>query len=85
MVELATTEDKMNVLKKAKKIKGNAVFENVYINPDQNEAERKLTKELVKDRNEKNKILEKEGKLNQPFRYGIRGNGVVKIYIKTQQ
>ena len=84
LVELPSCADRNSILKEAKKLKLNNKFKGVYINPDQNEAERKLTSELVKERNAKNDQLDKEGKLNQPFRYGIRDYKVVQINIVKQ-
>jgi hypothetical protein len=81
LVELPSNIDRNKVLKEAKNLKSNNKFKGVYINPDQNEAERKLTGELVKERNIKNQQLDNEGKLNKPFRWGIRDNKVVQITI----
>ena len=82
LVELPSISDRNSVLKTAKVLKSTSRYQGVYINPDLNEAERKLTSELVKERNEKNKKLVEENKLNKPFRYGIRDNRVVQIFNK---
>jgi hypothetical protein len=84
LVELPSTMVKIMVLKAAKMLKGNEKYENVYINPDQNEAELKLTRELVSDRNERIKKLELKGKLNKPFRYGFRFNRVVEVFVEKR-
>ena len=79
LIELPSNIDRNTVLKAAKNLKTNNKFKGIYINPDQSEAERKLTGELVKERNVKNQLLDNEGKLNKPFRWGIRDNKVVQI------
>ena len=84
LIELPSISDRNTMLKEAKRLKAVTKFKGVYINPDQNEAERKLTGDLVKERNAKNQKLENDGKLNKPFRYGIRDNRVVQITIIKQ-
>ena len=79
MIELPDSSVKLSVLKAAKQLKDSTSFKKVYINPDQNEAERKLTKELVLERNKLNEQLELKGELNKPFRFGIRNNEIKKF------
>ena len=54
-------------------------YKSVYVNPDLTEAERLDDYELRRKRDELN------GKRadNEPFRYAIRGNNVVKLKIQT--
>ena len=82
LIELPDSSDKLEILKAAKQLKNSTNFESVYINPDQNESERKITKELVLERNKLNNDLKLRGELNNPFRYGIRNNEVKKIKAK---
>ena len=51
-------------------------FKGIYINPDLTEAERLLDKQLRSKRNELN--IE-ESKNNKPFRWGVRGDKVVRF------
>ena len=79
LIELPDSSIKVSVLKAAKQLKDSMCFKKVYINPDLNESERKLTKDLVLERNKLNEELQLEGKLNKPFRYGIRNNEIRKF------
>jgi hypothetical protein len=72
LIELPSSTDRNSILNMAKKLDSNNRFKGVFINPDQSVVERKLTNELVKETNAKNHQLGEEGKLNMPFRYGIR-------------
>jgi hypothetical protein len=80
MVEMATPADKMDVLRGSKQLRQRNEYKEVYINPDQDEEERKMTRKLVDERNRKNEALRQAGKFNLPFRYGIRRNAVVEIH-----
>ncbi len=84
LVEFKSIKEKLMVLKAAKKLHKSTKFKDIYINPDQSEVERNQTKELVKQRNESNKQLENEGCLNKPFRYGIRDNRVIRVYVEKR-
>lgn len=84
LVELNSKDDQLITLKSAKKLKDTKRFTKVFINPDQNEAERNQTRDLVKERNEKNDQLKNKGTLNKPFRYGIRDNRVVEINVEKR-
>ena len=79
LIELPDSSDKLHVLKSAKQLKNSTNFQRVYINPDQSESERRITKELVQKRNKLNEELNAKGELNKPFRYGIRNNEVIKF------
>jgi hypothetical protein len=83
LIELPDSSDKLYVLKSAKQLKNSNNFKRVYINPDQSESERILTKELVHKRNKLNEELNAKGDLNKPFRYGIRNNEVIKFKAAT--
>ena len=80
LVELPDSSVKLSVLKAAKQLEDSTSFKKVYINPDLNESERKLTKDVVLERNKLNEELQSEGKLNKPFRYGIRNNEIKKAW-----
>jgi hypothetical protein len=54
LIELPDSSDKLYVLKSAKQLKNSTNFQRVYINPDQSESERRITKELVQKRNKLN-------------------------------
>ena len=56
-------------------------FKGVYINPDLTEAERLLDKQLRLRRNELNT---EEAKNNQPFRWGVRGDKVIRFAKRDQ-
>ena len=62
----------------AKKLKDNAKYKTVYINPDLTQSQQVLLKDLIKKRNSENEKLDQD----TDFRYGIRGDSVVKIKIK---
>lgn len=83
LIELPDSSDKLYVLKSAKQLKNSNNFKSFYINPDQSESERILTKELVHKRNKLNEELNAKGDLNKPFRYGIRNNEVIKFKAAT--
>jgi hypothetical protein len=76
---LVELPDSSEILKAAKLLRNSTTFHKVYINPDQNESERKLTKELVMKRNQLNEEVKSRGDLNNPFRYEIRNNEVKKF------
>jgi hypothetical protein len=80
LVELDKPGDRLAVLKAAKRLGDCEKYKRVYINPDMSQGERKLMRELVNERKEKNNKLEADGRLNKPFRYGIRGFRVVEIH-----
>ncbi len=83
LIELPDSSDKFTILKAAKVLKDSKKFQKVYINPDQTESERKLTKSLVIERKKLNDDLKSKGTLNMPFRYGIRNNEVVMFKAKV--
>ncbi len=64
------------ILKAAKSLKNTNKFNGIFINPDLTEAERTLDKQLRLKRNELNE--EEKGK-HQPFRWGIRGDKVIRF------
>jgi hypothetical protein len=84
IVELVSKNDVLPVLRAASKLK-NSELNKVYINPDRTESERMEMKNLVKKRFELNEKLRKENLYNQPFRWVIRGNVVVKFRDRLQQ
>ena len=62
--------------KSAKYLKDNPNFKSVYINPDLTESQQIHLKRLIKERTQKNSTLDLT---TSDFRYGIRGDQVVKI------
>ena len=64
------------ILKAAKNLYNINKFKGIFINPDLTEAERPLDKQLRLKRNELN---EEEIEKNQPFRWGIRGDKVIRF------
>jgi hypothetical protein len=66
------------ILAKAKELRNKAIYADVYISPDLTEAERLQDYELRKQRDKMNDERKKE----DPFRYAVRGNAVVKFKIK---
>ncbi len=79
LVELKDDAIRNPLLLAAKKLREKEEFRTIYISPDLTETERALDFELRKQRNEANSKLEE----NSPFRFGIRGNQIVKF--KKQQ
>jgi hypothetical protein len=75
LVELSDAAIRNPLLLAAKKLRESESHKSVFISPDLTEAERSLDYELRKQRKEANEKLEQ----NSPFRYGIRGNQLVKI------
>ncbi len=64
------------ITKAAKCLKDNPNFKAVYINPDLTQSQQILLKRLIKERTQKNSTL---NLATSTFRYGIRGDQVVKI------
>jgi guanylate kinase len=64
------------ITKAAKCLKDNPNFKAVYINPDLTQSQQILLKRLIKERTQKNSTL---NLTTSTFRYGIRGDQVVKI------
>ena len=62
------------ILKKAKELRDSKEYENVFINPDQTQAERFKAKQLRDECKEKNK----ENRENESY-YGIRNDKVVRL------
>ena len=64
------------ITKAAKCLKDNPNYKSVYINPDLTESQQIHLKRLIKERIQKNSTLDLK---TSDFRYGIRGDQVVKI------
>ena len=62
LLELASKEERNEVLRAAKRLKEEINLERVFINPDLTLAERELSKELHQKRNELNEKLKKDNK-----------------------
>ncbi len=75
LVELKEEANRNPLLLAAKKLRDSNIFKSVYLSPDLTETERALDYELRKQRNEANNGLSQDS----PFRYGIRGNQIVKF------
>ena len=71
-----------SILAAAKKLNFTNGFKGIYINPDLTESERLLDKQLRSKRNELN--IE-ELKNNKPFRWGVRGDKVIRFAKRDQQ
>ena len=69
------------ILKAAKNLGNSNMFKGIYTNPDLTEAERSLDKQLKFKRNELN--IEEKSK-NQLFRWGIRGDKVIRFAKASQ-
>ena len=67
----------IEIIKAAKKLRDTAIFKTVYINLDLTATQQIQLKQLLTERNEKNKALAPD----PDFRYGIRGDKVVRITI----
>jgi hypothetical protein len=65
-----------DIAKAAKCLKDNSEFRSVYINPDLTQSQQIYLKNLIKERTRKNSSLDLT---TSEFRYGIRGDQVVKI------
>lgn len=57
-------------------------FERIYINPDLTEAQRRHERDLRSQRRERN---EEERINNQPFRWEIRGYGLRRFCVDSEQ
>ena len=77
LVEMANRESKIETLKKAKTLRSSVRHKGVFIGPDQTQAEREYTKELLKKRKELNDSIGQDC----GYRFGIRNNEIVKIRI----
>lgn len=75
LLELKEAADRNVVLKAAQKLRENINTKAIFFNPDLTEAERLLDYQLRKERKNLNEKLDS----SSPFRYGIRGNQIVKI------
>lgn len=63
------------LLLKAKGLKSSERFKNIYLGPDLTEAERLEDSKLRQKRDELNKTRDPSA----PFRYAIRGSGIIKL------
>jgi hypothetical protein len=79
IVELSDVSLRNPLLLAAKNLREKEGYKSIYISPDLTEAQRSLDYDLRMKRNEANSTLVEDS----PFRYGIRGNQIVKI--KSQQ
>ena len=77
LVELASKEERNEVLRAAKRLKEEINFERVFINPDLTLAERELSKELRQKRDELNEKLKNNNK-GEEYVYVNGGDKVVK-------
>ena len=73
VVELHTNEAKNQVLASAHKLAGESSFKDVYLRPNRTPAEQAEVNRLVKEKNEANEDLKKNGMLGRPFYFVIRG------------
>lgn len=78
LVELKNKDDRLNIIKAAKKLKDLENYKNVYFNFDLTSAQKSLSKQLIAERNRMNGELASEN-----FYYGIRSNKLVKIQKKN--
>ena len=78
LVELKNKDDRLNIIKAAKKLKDSENYKNVYFNFDLTSAQKSLSKQLIAERNRMNGELASEN-----FYYGIRSNKLVKIQKKN--
>ena len=77
-------EDVLTSLIKAKALKDSSKFNNVYFNKDLTATQIDRLKQLIKTRNTENAKLDaknKELKQKATYRYGIRNDMVVKVYL----
>ena len=74
IVILKDRNERNAILKKAKELRDSKEYENVFINPDQTQAERFKAKQLRDECKEKNK----ENRENESY-YGIRNDKVVRL------
>ena len=79
IIKLSNVSFRNPLLLAAKRLREKEGYKSIYISPDLTEAQRSLGYDLRNERNEPNSKLAEDF----PFRYGIRGNQLVKI--KTQQ
>ena len=75
IVEFKEIHERNEVLRSTKILRTTEGYKEIFINPDLTESERLMDLELRKKRKELNDQL----KSDSPFRYGIRGNELVKI------
>ena len=78
LVILNEDSERNPILAKSKLLRENPGYKEVFISPDLTEAERMENYELRKKRDKMNS----ERIPNAPFRYAIRGNGIVKFKIQ---
>ena len=75
VVEFKTKENRNDIISASKRLREKPEFKDVYINPDLTYVQRQFDKVLRKERDDKNAKLS----TGSPFRWGIRGNQVVKV------
>jgi hypothetical protein len=83
-VMVGCRETALITLKKAKALKGSSHFKSVFFNRDLTTVQIVQLKGLIKTRNEENAKLDtnnKETNTKTTFRYGIRNDRVVKVYL----
>jgi len=81
LVGLSDTSERNPVLIAARKLRIKNDMKNIYVSPDMTEAQRLEDYQLRKKRNE----LNNSRKENEPFRYAIRGNTIVKFAVKSTE
>jgi hypothetical protein len=69
----------IEIAKRAKSLKSNTNFSNIFINPDLTQSQQIHLKMLIQERKEKNSQLSS----NSQFYYGIRGDAVVRVEKKN--
>ena len=77
LVKLKCSADRRLILKHAKNLKNNSDYEKVFLAPDLSLLDREYRKCLLKEKDDKNNSRSEQDK--ESFRYGIRGNQVVKF------
>jgi len=81
LVVLSDQSERNPLLLAAKKLRNSTEYKSVYISPDLTEAERLEDYKLRKKRDELNTNRE----ANAPFRFAIRGNGIVKLKLQAAE
>ena len=75
-----------DVLKKAKALKDSLKFKSVFFGKDLTVTQIVRLKQLIKTRNEENSKLDAKNKVTKTtatFRYGIRNDMVVKVFLNN--
>ena len=86
IVELSSSDERNAVLSVANRLgHAGSNYKHVFIRPDRTKAEQDEFNKLMADKKAANSDLDRNGKLDQPFRFVVRGSRLVCIDVKATE